>query len=298
MTDTFPRQQARTRNFSLGAPRSFAVSPDGSRIAFLRSRGATDPVTCLWVLDLPAGQDQSSGAAERLVADPAAIGAGKDEPQEERARRERSREKAGGVVAFGTDAAVTLAAFALAGEVYTTALVPGGHGPRPAGARSPAIDPRPDPAGRLVAYACAGAMRIASLETGDDIELIGPPDGADGVTFGLAEFIAAEEMGRMRGYWWAPDGSSLLVARVDNAAVNRWHIADPAHPDRKPTEVSYPAAGTANALLLLTAAAHADLKIGTMLSITGPAYFLGEPQERLWKCTSRISTPRAAAKNS
>jgi hypothetical protein len=34
---------------------------------------------------------------------------------------------------------------------------------------------------------------------------------------------------------------------------------------------------TANALLLWTAAAHADLKIGTMLSITGPAYFLGEP---------------------
>jgi dipeptidyl-peptidase-4 len=27
------------------------------------------------------------------------------------------------------------------------------------------------------------------------------------VTFGLAEFIAAEEMGRTRGYWWSPDGS-------------------------------------------------------------------------------------------
>jgi hypothetical protein len=50
-------------------------------------------------------------------------------------------------------------------------------------------------------------------------------------------------------------------------------------------------AGTANALPLLTAAAHAGLKIGTMLSITGPASFLGEPQKRLWKCTSRISTP-------
>ena len=67
------------------------------------------------------------------------------------------------------------------------------------------------------------------------------------MTFGLPEFIAAEEMGRHRGYWWAPDGSALLVARVDETPVTRWHIADPAHPERTPAEVAYPAAGTANA---------------------------------------------------
>ena len=67
------------------------------------------------------------------------------------------------------------------------------------------------------------------------------------MTFGLAEFIAAEEMGRTRGYWWSPDGSALLAARVDETPVNRWHIADPANPDRTPAEVAYPAAGTPNA---------------------------------------------------
>ena len=51
MTDTFPRRQARTRRFTLGAPRGVTVSPDGTRVAFLRSRGGTDPVTCLWTLD-------------------------------------------------------------------------------------------------------------------------------------------------------------------------------------------------------------------------------------------------------
>jgi dipeptidyl-peptidase-4 len=62
----------------------------------------------------------------------------------------------------------------------------------------------------------------------------------------VAEFAAAEEMDRHRGYWWAPDGSALLVARVDDNPVQRWWIADPARPDRAPTEVAYPAAGTAN----------------------------------------------------
>ena len=105
MSESFPRQQARTRNFSLGVPRSFRISPDGRRVVFLRSQGGADPVTCLWVLDLPG--------AERLVADPAELGAAEAiEPATERARRERSREVAGGVVAFSTDATFSTAAFA------------------------------------------------------------------------------------------------------------------------------------------------------------------------------------------
>jgi dipeptidyl-peptidase-4 len=70
---------------------------------------------------------------------------------------------------------------------------------------------------------------------------------SDQVSYGTAEFIAAEEMSRMRGYWWAPDGSALLVARVDETPVRRWYIADPARPERPATEVAYPAAGTPNA---------------------------------------------------
>ena len=54
-------------------------------------------------------------------------------------------------------------------------------------------------------------------------------------------------MGRTRGYWWAPDGTALLVARVDEPPVQRWYIADPANPGRPAAEVAYPAAGTPNA---------------------------------------------------
>jgi dipeptidyl-peptidase-4 len=270
--DTFPRQQARTQKFSLGAPRSFQLSPDGRRVAFLRSKSGTDPVTCLWVLDLPADPGQSAASTAggsggssprasseaRLVVDPTSIGAGADEPEEERARRERSRESASGVVAFATDAAFTMAAFAVAGQVYTTGLTPDGPGPKAAKALTPAIDPRPDPSGQRVAYVCEGAVRITDPQTGLDTELIGPhtagPDGAAAsgeVTYGLAEYVAAEEMGRYRGYWWAPDGSAMLVARADNSPINHWFISDPANPDRRPVEVGYPAAGTPNAAVSL-----------------------------------------------
>src|SRR5262249_51051929 len=118
--------------------------------------------------------------------------------------------------------------------------------PRALPIRPPAFDARPDPAGRGIAYVCDGALRVITLNTDEDAELIGP-DGTPGLTFGLAEFVAGEEMGRTRGYWWAPDGTSLLVARVDETPVTRWYIADPANPARRPAEVTYPAAGTPNA---------------------------------------------------
>ena len=62
--DTFPRQHARTQRFTLGAPRNVTVAANGERVAFLRSGGPEDPVTALWALDLPDGE-------ERIVADPA-----------------------------------------------------------------------------------------------------------------------------------------------------------------------------------------------------------------------------------
>ena len=64
MTDSFPRQQARTRGSASASPARSRSPPTASRVAFLRSKGGDDPVTCLWVLDAGTGQ-------ERLVADPA-----------------------------------------------------------------------------------------------------------------------------------------------------------------------------------------------------------------------------------
>jgi dipeptidyl-peptidase-4 len=239
MTESFPRQQARTRRFTLGMPRSFQISPAGDRVAFLRSRGGGDPVTCLWVLDAGTG-------TERLVADPAGLGGPAAETEQEKARRERVREQAAGIVSFACDAALGLAAFTLAGQVYVADLADGGAAPRAIPARPGAFDPRPDPSGRRVAYISDGAVRVTDLQTAGDALLIGP-DGADDVTFGLAEFVAAEEMDRTRGYWWAPGGTAVLVARADETPVQRWHIADPANPGRVPREVGYPAAGTPNA---------------------------------------------------
>src|ERR1700726_1192981 len=113
MTDasiSFPRQNARTLGFSLGVPHAFAIAPDGSRIAFLRARSGNDRSTGLWVHDTATG-------SERLPAARRELRAGGEEalPPEERARRERTRQAAAGVVSLAADNAVRIVAFALSG---------------------------------------------------------------------------------------------------------------------------------------------------------------------------------------
>ncbi|MFJ9178151.1 prolyl oligopeptidase family serine peptidase [Streptomyces sp. NPDC102360] len=242
--ETFPRQHARTQRFTLGAPRAFTVAPDGERVVFLRSSSGTDRANALWVLDVAGGQ-------ERVAADPVALlgGVAENLSAEERARRERSREGGAGIVGYATDAAAELAAFALSGRLFTAELRVGTA--RELRVPGPVLDPRPSPDGRHIAYVARGALRVVGAEGEDDRALAEPESKT--VTYGLAEFVAAEEMSRYRGHWWSPDSDRLLVARADDADVRRWWIADPAHPDREPARVAYPRAGTPNAEVRLFA---------------------------------------------
>ena len=154
-------------------------------------------------------------------------------------------------MAYATDADLAVAVFPWSGGVYAVDLTRPDATPHEVAVPGPALDPRPDPTGKRLAYVCAGALRVASLADPAEDQVLADPRGAEHVTFGLAEFIAAEEMDRHRGYWWSPDGSALLIARVDETPVDRWHIADPANPERPPAEVAYPAAGTPNAAVSL-----------------------------------------------
>ncbi|MEP6973020.1 MAG: prolyl oligopeptidase family serine peptidase [Actinomycetota bacterium] len=242
--DSFPRQEARTRHFSLGRPRTISVASDGSRVAFLRSRAGDDPLGSLWVFDVDT-------AEERLIFDPAPEMHGEDEhiSDEERDRRERLRETLTGVTAYVTDPALTLAAFAMGDRLFLTDLIGGGARELEPAARPP-FDPRPDPTGARIAYIADGALRVLDVATGGDTLLADDDDPV--VSWGLAEFAAAEEMNRRRGYWWSPDGERIAAARVDERPVKIWHIAGPVDPAVAPRSVRYPQAGTDNAIVTLS----------------------------------------------
>ncbi|MFC4063435.1 S9 family peptidase [Actinoplanes subglobosus] len=238
MTSRFPGLVARTQGFTLGLARNLVITPDGQRVLFLRTPGGEDLVASLWILDVATGE-------ERLLADAAALGAADagEMSERERARRERARDRSAGISAFNTDAGVRTIAFTLDMRLFV-ADVSSGEVTEIA-ARTPVAEARIDPTGHWIAYVHDDELRVISRDGKEDRPLA-EPDGPE-VTWGLPEHEASESMDRFQGYWWAPDGRSLVAARVDNAPVPVWWISDPAHPERPPTALRYPAAGAPNA---------------------------------------------------
>ena len=201
---SLPAQIARTRRFTLGVPGQFTVGPGGAEVLFLRTKTGDDPAGCLWALDLDSG-------SERLLADPAQLLAAG--PAESAEPTELTKPGTG-IGAYAADQAARLAVFALAGGLWTVRVADGAVRRLPT--RSPVADPRPDPAGGRIAYVCDGALRVIEADgTGDRV--IAAADQTD-VTFGVGEHTGYAGLGGPRGYWWAPDGARLLVARVDSAA--------------------------------------------------------------------------------
>ena len=113
---SLPAQIARTRRFSLGVPGQFTVGPDGAEVLFLRTRAGDDPAACLWALDLESG-------TERLLADPARLLA--TEPAEPAGPTGPAGPAKPGIDAYAVDQASGLAAFALAGGLWTVDVAGG-----------------------------------------------------------------------------------------------------------------------------------------------------------------------------
>ncbi|GAA1653798.1 S9 family peptidase [Actinoplanes couchii] len=237
MASTYPGLVARTQSFTLGLARKFVIAPDGSRVVFLRTATGKDPSGDLWSYDVASGEERL------LVAAASLRDGGAPMSEQEKARRERARDRSAGIGAFHTDAAVRTAVFTVGTRLYLADL--GSGEVTELGAQQPASEARLDPTGHTVAYVRENELRLIGRDGKDDRPLA-EPDGPE-VSWGRAEHEASESMDRFQGYWWAPDGRALIAARVDDAPVQVWHISDPAHPQKPPVALRYPAAGTPNA---------------------------------------------------
>ena len=241
LSETFPRQFARTQRLTVGEPRNIVVSPDGARVVFCRSLGGSDVVNSLYVLDVAT-------SIETCVADMHAQHSSNTDPKldtsAEQSRRERAREGASGIVGYSCDDEVLKSAYCVAGQLFITNFITAvTHKIEISDA---IFDPRISPNGKLVAYVRDSKLCICDMSGAETI-IATEADLNNDVTWGQAEFVAGEEMGRQRGYWWSPDSTAIAACRVDNSPVAITWIGDPANPMTQPRPHRYPFAGTNNA---------------------------------------------------
>jgi dipeptidyl-peptidase-4 len=222
--------------------RGVKISPDGKLVAYLRARADDKDRFDLWAFDVRQSRD-------RLLVDSRTLaGADRALSAEEEARRERQRTSAySGIVeySFAPDSRHLL--IPLNGDLYVYDLgrKPADAVRRLTSADSYETDARFSPRSNYVSFVRDQNLHVIELATG--VERAVTREGGGLVSFGVAEFIAQEEMDRDTGYWWSPDERHIVLARVDEspvAEVERFEIqANGARVVRQ----RYPATGTRNA---------------------------------------------------
>src|SRR5688572_29741666 len=249
------------------ALRNVKISPDGRLVAYLQARSDDKDRFDLWAYDVAARRHR------QLVDSRTLAGADRALSAEEEARRERQRTSAlSGIVeySFAPDSRQLL--IPLNGDLYVYDLQAKN------GARNPAeavrrltrtegfeTDARFSPRSNFVSFVRDQNLYVIALADGRERAVT--RDGGGLVSYGMAEFIAQEEMDRDTGYWWSPDERHIALARVDEtpvAEVERFEIqATGASIVRQ----RYPAAGAANARVGLQVAdlaadSRLDLDLG------------------------------------
>lgn len=224
-------------------PRGVTVAPDGKLVAFLRPNAADSEVLDLWGADLP------SGTPRPLVATADLLG-GKEQKltEAERMALERKRISERGITSYlwcGKQRPSLI--FPLSGDLYLARLT----ATKPEVVRLttdedvPEMDPVCNDQGTLVATVKQGNVVLIDVVSKGARALT---KGASATrTFGLAEFIAAEEMDRDVGLWWSPDGKRLIAFEVDERPVGVKRRARIFADRTELEEQRYPAAGEQNA---------------------------------------------------
>jgi dipeptidyl-peptidase-4 len=239
--------------------RGVALAPDGSAVTYLKAKTDDIDISDLWIADVAGGEPR------RLVDGRALAPKGHELSEAEKSRRERLGLKSRGVVEYVWDEQGKYVLAPVEGDLW---LAERATGKVRQLTRTPGdeIDGKISPKGGFVSYVRdnnlyvmplnpppLGADREARGAKGREATLGGGPEraitqgGTELKSWGLAEFIAQEELHRYTGYWWAPDEAKIAVAFVDETGVDVVDRVDVGAAGATVVQQRYPRVGRPNA---------------------------------------------------
>jgi dipeptidyl-peptidase 4 len=200
----------------MAAPNSFVFSRDSLTLFYLAARESANQQ--LYALDIPSGET-------RLAAAPLGDGSQEDKLSlEEELRRQRARMLEVGITQFQRAADADRLLIPLSGDVYVQDAP---DSPLrkvvDCAGQSPAVTPMLSPDGTKIAYVQDGELYVVPAAGGEPKQIT---HGAreKGITNGLAEYAAQEELDRSMGFWWSPDSQCIVYAELDERHIPVYRI--------------------------------------------------------------------------
>lgn len=225
------------------SPRGVRLSPDGRWLTVLRNRPDDRERYDLWGFDRTTGQ-------WAMLVDSQRLSSGRALSEAEKMQRERMRVgDLKGIIAYEWNADSKSLLVPLDGDLLLVAL--DGTARRLDGVSADARDATLSPKGRYVSFVADRQFWVGEVAGGKLPVAITPAEAVASVHWGEAEFVAQEEMARLKGAWWSPDDSRVALERFDEGGVGVVTRAAIGAAGTKTFEQRYPAAGTANVAVSL-----------------------------------------------
>ncbi|WP_294135007.1 S9 family peptidase [Sphingobium sp.] len=220
-------------------PRALKLSPDGSLVTLLKPRADEKERLDLWAIDTRTGK-------QRMLVDSRKTGSGAALSEAEKMQRERDRSVAGssGITSYDWSPDGKSILVPVDGDLYLAAL--DGKVQRLTDTPDGELNGVVSTNGGFVSFVRGGNLFVQPIGGAERQVTQG---ASDTVSWGVAEFVAQEEMDRRTGYWWSPDDALIAVARVDESPVGIVTRTAIGGEGTKVYQQRYPAAGTPNAIV-------------------------------------------------
>ncbi len=181
-----------------------------------------------------------------MLVDSRKTGSGAELSEAEKMQRERDRSVAGstGIASYDWAPNGKSILVPVDGDLYLASL--DGQVTRLTSSPSSELNGVVSPKGGFVSFVRDGNLFVQPIG-GRELQVT--QGASDTVSWGVAEFVAQEEMDRRTGYWWSPDDQLIAVARVDEGPVGIVTRTAIGGEGTKVYQQRYPAAGTPNALV-------------------------------------------------
>lgn len=217
-------------------PGMVRFSPDGKSLTFISGEEGS-LVRVLWSYDLGSGEKKVLFSPERTATE-------ENISDAEKLRRERQRIMATGVTHYEWAMDVPRILVPLLGDLWVI------DGESPSIVGGDALDPRISPDGTAIAFVRDGDVWCVDIASRSERRLTYSPE--PGITNGLAEYVAQEEMARYRGFWWSRDSKNIAFEEVDERHIPVFSIPHLADDSPGAAEgIRYPFAGGENARVRL-----------------------------------------------
>lgn len=231
------------------APIKLRVSPDGSRVTFLKGKETDYERYDLWEYHIESGKTRMLFDSDKLHSGPEQLS------DEEKARRERLRLHGSGIVDYQWSDDGKALLFPLAGDVFYYRL---GDTQAKRLLQTPEFetDIRFSPKANYISFVREQNLYVLNIKSGQESAIT--TDGKGPIKYAMAEFVAQEEMGRMTGYWWSPDESQIAYTRIDESPVEEITRSEIYADSIKMITQRYPSTGTPNVKVALAVSSLND----------------------------------------